>query len=1034
MGFDNILEIEGIIPAEPVHSRRGPAKEKTTRPKATKSADERGCEVCPLNKVEGINKILGSIQGKSILVVGQSPGMDENDEEREFVGKSGKFLWAELSRVGIQRSDVDIQNVVRCLPADLIDSSYDSYLKMRDPTPREIKCCSLHTDNFIPQIKAKQVLIFGQVAAKAFLHLRAKPTEKIFWSEQLQARIYILDHPSFFIRGASAQRLQEFRDVLDVVARDRDGGKALSDPFEYIKRQDYRLVTTIEEAEEAAKIIRKYGVNRRVAVDIEDAPMMRCTGCMRQYVGHEYLELTECPECKCELLKLRKITACGFCPKPGLSFVFVFWHRDLDGIANAWCIAAAKNLLEDEAIKKALQYGCSDTLKLKQYLDIDVKGFDHDTHLSEYLRFPDAKSYGLDKIAMRRFPDFGSYWAIVAADMIAGLGDLVPEAVKRNTLSKQYDWLEKNRCIDMSKLSLEALRLYNGADCHLTKLIEVSNKKHVNEALLRVYIDLSYILYAMESNGPIFDYEQSKKLGVVYPEREKRLRAELKELAGDEDFNPGSPPQVAKLLYEKLELDYPGKGKPNTRKNTLLTMGHSHPVPKKIIEWRGTAKALSTYIEGYKTCADLNNGRLRTTWWSSGTRTGRLSSSGGGKGRKDGINLQNIHGDAQIQNTCISDIRWKKLYKAIATITAPYLAIQSFWKTLAQWEKEAEEAAKAKREFTKPKPKPNDECKAEFRSASIEMENWVRETVPDLKTFLVLDYGQVEIRVLAQLADDKELLADCQKSDIHVAVGVTMTGWDPEKIANDKATRTVTKNVHFGIAYGSGVDGVHAFVVARTPEGQTPFTREQVADAMKRYFARYKKIRVFIDNQREFAKEHSYVETIFGMRQPLIITGEHEDADDDEGDEEETTGKRSSWWGNQAINGPVQGSAHQLLECGLVNLRRKPKKYTVLNTPVMDVHDALYFRVNVLDLPKSYVTARYLMEKESLATVKSDFPEINWKVPIVTEAEAGLSLGCKIELQPGFSIGQFLIDWYHKRRKQLIALNQELAKVAQATL
>jgi len=55
-------------------------------------------------------------------------------------------------------------------------------------------------------------------------------------------------------------------------------------------------------------------------------------------------------------------------------------------------------------------------------------------------------------------------------------------------------------------------------------------------------------------------------------------------------------------------------------------------------------------------------------------------------------------------------------------------------------------------------------------------------------------------------------------------------------------------------------------------------------------------------------------------------------------------------------------------------------------------------------------------------------------VPIVTEAEAGLSLGCKIELQPGFSIGQFLIDWYHKRRKQLIALNQELAKVAQATL
>jgi hypothetical protein len=125
----------------------------------------------------------------------------------------------------------------------------------------------------------------------------------------------------------------------------------------------------------------------------------------------------------------------------------------------------------------------------------------------------------------------------------------------------------------------------------------------------------------------------------------------------------------------------------------------------------------------------------------------------------------------------------------------------------------------------------------------------------------------------------------------------------------------------------------------------------------------------------------------------------------------------------------VQGSAHQLLECGLVNLRRKAKKYAVLNTPVLDVHDALYFRVNVLELPEAYAKARYLMEQESLNTVKSDFPAIKWKVPIVTEAEAGMSLGCKIVIQEGFSVGKLLIDWYCKRKKQNIALNKELAAI-----
>src|SRR4029077_9429940 len=75
---------------------------------------DRGCRFCPSNNKEGINKIKGTIRGKKILVVAQSPGPEENEEGVELFGKSGEWWWAELARVGVERDDCDIQNVMRC--------------------------------------------------------------------------------------------------------------------------------------------------------------------------------------------------------------------------------------------------------------------------------------------------------------------------------------------------------------------------------------------------------------------------------------------------------------------------------------------------------------------------------------------------------------------------------------------------------------------------------------------------------------------------------------------------------------------------------------------------------------------------------------------------------------------------------------------------------------------------------------------------------------------------------------------------------
>ena len=183
-----------------------------------------GCEYCPLNEVPEIRKIKGTVEGKDIFVWAQSPGLDENREKRELVGRSGQFLWGELKRVGITRERCDIQNVVRCVPADRVESVWPPpKLKMRDPTKEEIRCCSLYTIQAIEKQKAKLHLVFGEIAQKALLGTEYKKDKKVFWSEKLNGNVVCLAHPSYFIRkgyGGDKSRkpnaqLLEFRERLD---------------------------------------------------------------------------------------------------------------------------------------------------------------------------------------------------------------------------------------------------------------------------------------------------------------------------------------------------------------------------------------------------------------------------------------------------------------------------------------------------------------------------------------------------------------------------------------------------------------------------------------------------------------------------------------------------------------------------------------------------------------------------------------------------------------------------------------------------
>ena len=493
------------------------------------------------------------------------------------------------------------------------------------------------------------------------------------------------------------------------------------------------------------------------------------------------------------------IFAVGFCPKPGMAFTFAFDYPQIKQspedrkIVIGW----VRVLLKNAAIRKVMHYGCSDDTMLAQ-ARIHVEGYDWDTNFSEYLWYPDQKKYGLGNIAVLcRFQQFSGYKTIVVDDLMAAVDSelKVPAGILKGTPDVKLKWLQKNGQYRLSRLKPDTLRLYNGGDADITKRLEVDTKKNVPQALVRLYIDLSYILKEMEANGPWFDKWQHAQVNLLWPYLEQKALKKLRDMIDDQEFNPGSPQQVFDVVYKRLELIYPlRKGKPNTQKKTMMMLSREHPFPGAVIEWRKLSKAKSTYIDGPLEVAARFGGRAKTTWWATGTASGRLSSSGGDEG---GMNLQNLHKDPRLQNLFVADKRWRKVFNAIRDIIKMQPRI--LWEQL--------------------------------------IEQWVRENMPDLKTFLILDYGQIEVRVAAQLSDDKNLLEDCKSGDIHTTVGVTMTGWDADKNKNDDKTRTLTKNCHFGILFGISKENLFDFIKAMDPTFDG--TEEMVFEAYDRYFERY---------------------------------------------------------------------------------------------------------------------------------------------------------------------------------------------------
>lgn len=1017
--YENLIQIDGV--GDPKARAKAAMKRASHTPRRNVKAVPRGCDQCPskANWKHGVKPIKGHVFGKRVFVWAMCPGPTENARGKELLGRAGKLWWDTLASVGVDRKDCDVQNVVRCYTVDVKD---DDYLKMRNPNKQELHCCSIYTDKALEKSKARVHVILGQVAQAQLLGPEFKKKRKIFYSDRFKAWIVCVDHPAFFVRQGGEDAVQHsarFKEWCKLLVQIPRLAKVKGGRFAYLEKQDYRAVVTAKEALEAERIIRKYHRRgERISTDFEEG----------------------------EFRGRRTALVIGFCPKPGLVFVFFLDHpflpkpRTRRDYKIVWKVA--RRLVSSD-MSKVLQKGNYDTDATSELMGVPLNGYDYDTLFAEYQADPEAKAYGLLSIVNRRFPRFVGYKEVVMPDalrpdFVAKLPKKLQEGIQNGTAdwSVIYEKSRKSRGQNLAQLPAHKMVLYNGGDCDVQKRIELTTKRKVYMPLHRVYRDSGFVLARMERfDAPLFDVRWHKKLLKFFPVRMNLKLQELRAIVRKvvctkkpakvvmtkpkkgiwhtldknswKKFNPNSPPQVLDLLYNWLKLPIietkknkdrkTGKLKATTDKEVMIVLSEYHPAPKLIYEIRHDKKVCSTYLEGFARCADFNNGHLRTKWNTTGGSTGRISSGGGQKQiddeDQDVVNLQNIHGDPLLQCLVVSTTGWYRL--------------QEYW-----------------------------EQHGPFKSDS-DIPDWVW----DMDIFLGFDHAQMELRVLAQKSGDPALikifstkqlpivknsrticghcfkvLDQCGCGDPHSLVGHELTGWEISVIKNDDRVRRVVKNMQFGIVFGLNEDNLFDYMVAKgvykysdgTPKGdrEEKKHREEVKEFHRKYFKRFARVKIMIDRDRAFAEQNGFVETLTHLVRPLNVDGEEENA-------------RQSSWKNQAVNTPIQGTASHLMLMGLVPLQRKPKRYKRLQHPQLEIHDAIYFRLKLRYMWSSAKRGRYMLEKEPMKILKNEF-KINWKVPLMAEPKAGFRFGVLVKdihkITGKDRTARFLNEWCKKNK------------------
>jgi DNA polymerase I len=233
-----------------------------------------------------------------------------------------------------------------------------------------------------------------------------------------------------------------------------------------------------------------------------------------------------------------------------------------------------------------------------------------------------------------------------------------------------------------------------------------------------------------------------------------------------------------------------------------------------------------------------------------------------------------------------------------------------------------------------------------IRAGFIPREGWV---------FLVADYSQIELRIMAHLSGDPAFIeAFRQGGDIHRQTAALIFNVPPAEVTGEMRARA--KTINFATIYGQG-----PFALSR----QLGISQEDARGFIARYFERFSGVRAFLDRQIELARQQGFVETIFKRRRYIPEI-------------KERNFSLRAYGERNAQNSPLQGSAADLIKLAMVRIHRAIRERGLAGRMLLQVHDELVFEV-----PPEEVEAMTQLVREHMENV------VELRVPLVVDIGVG---------------------------------------------
>lgn len=214
-------------------------------------------------------------------------------------------------------------------------------------------------------------------------------------------------------------------------------------------------------------------------------------------------------------------------------------------------------------------------------------------------------------------------------------------------------------------------------------------------------------------------------------------------------------------------------------------------------------------------------------------------------------------------------------------------------------------------------------------------------------TLLAADYSQIELRIIAALSEENTMIEAFKNGeDIHASTASKVFDVPLNEVTREQ--RSNAKTVNFGIIYGVSAFGL---------SNQTDLSRSEAKELIDTYYKTYPKLRNYMSEQVDFARENGYVQTVLGRRRYLkdingsnaIVRGAAE---------------------RNAVNAPIQGSAADIIKIAMINIHKKLEKGNFKTKMLLQVHDELVFDVYKPELDE----LKILIKSEMENAYKMDVP------------------------------------------------------------